>query len=185
MKTPAKYASCRQLAIVNQIDIVNNRKGYSIGYKNIKPIISLMFSIVFAFALISLSSDSVVATPELRNAGDAEFNIQELYNTQNSGRIIREKNIATATGVGRILDDTVQSRLLGRRAALLDARRNLLILRASLLEERRAVGNGTHGVSGRIAGVRIHSERVKDGLYFLQVDIPLDELMEGEIEIVE
>ena len=188
MKEIAKYVDSQRLAKTNQIDIVNNKKGYRLaiaGFNISKPWLSLMFSVVFAFALISLSSESVIATPDVNTVSNAEFYIQELASTKNSGRVIRERNIATASGVGRIVDDTVQARLLGRRAALLDARRNLLILKARLLKEQGIVGDGKYSVSGRIARVRIHSERVTENFYYLQVDIPLDELMEGMIEIVE
>ena len=142
-----------------------------------KPFLSLILGVALVFVLISLSSDSFKATSsELKTEVNTDFNMQELYGARNSGRVVRERNIATAAGVGRITEDTPQGRLLGRRAALTDARRNLLILRRELLQ-----GQG-HSVSGRIAGVRIHSERVENNLYFLQVDIPLDELMEGVME---
>ena len=178
-----KYVGQRRSDKKNQIAVRNGRvfnnrnKGI-----NTKLFLSVAFSILFAFALISLSSGSVVATSELEDEG-AEFNIQELYSSRNSGRVLHDQNIATAAGVGRIMENTAQGRLLGKRAALTDARRNLLILRRKLLQERGEDAGSTNNVSGRIAGVRIHSERVRDNLYFLQVDIPLDELMEGEFEI--
>ena len=144
----------------------------------IKPFLTFALSIVLAFLLVSISYDSVVAVSGPTTEENVDFNVSELYGTQNSGRVVRELNIATAAGVGRITEDTPQGRLLGRRAALTDARRNLLVLRQELLRQGQR-----HSVSGRIAGVRIHSERVVNDLYFLQVDIPLDELMEGVIGI--
>ena len=177
-----RYVDRRHLAKVNQI-YVRNERGFNNKRVNTKFILSFVFSIVFALLLISLSSDSVTAVSELQNVRNAEFNMRELYSTQDSGRVVRDRNIATAAGAGRIREDTAQGRLLGRRAALTDARRNLLILRQKLLREHGAGVDGRHSVSGKIAGVRIHSERVVNDIYFLQVDVPLDELMEGVIEI--
>ena len=186
--TPRSINNSKSLDRVktNQLDIVR---------KNIRPVgtnlyslmLILLISIVFAFTLISLSSESVIAVPGI-NAEEHKANsqyTQKLYGTQGSGRVLWEQNIATAAGVGKIPDDTAQGKLLGRRAALTDARRNLLILRQKLLNDDRFSEKDIKKfkVSGRIAGVVIHSERIKNNLYFLQVDIPLDKLMEGEIEI--
>lgn len=99
--------------------------------------------------------------------------------TANSGFLLREQGIATADGVGRIPEDTAQGRLLGRRAALTDARRNLLLLRQKLLD-------GTfdgRSVSGKIAEVRIHSEKTDGALYYLKVDVPLSRLMKGDVPV--
>ena len=128
----------------------------------------LAAGIVVAFVLVFLSSEGYA-------------NVQELVKTQDSGRVVFG-DTATASGVGRITEDTARGRLLGRRAALTDARRNLLILRQKLLREYGVPGSGTRRVSGRVAGVKVHSERIVDGLYFLQVDMPLDKLMEGVVE---
>jgi len=165
----------------NQTDVVReNRKPY--GF-NISSMLILFISISFAFALVYLSSEYVVV-PELI-AGERNISapdMQMLYGTQSSGRVLWDQNIATAAGVGRIPDDTAQGRLLGRRAALTDARRNLLILRQKLLNDTN-FNSKRYKISGNIAGVVIHSEKIKNSLYFLQVDIPLDKLMEGEIDI--
>jgi len=172
---------------VNQIDIANKRIFHKNKGANILRLLFIfLLSITFAFVLISLSSDSVVATPDLINEQQRKNDsyTKELYSTQNSGRVLRDRNIATALGVGRIMEDTPQGMLLGRRGALTDARRNLLILRQKLLSEQKSGRKDTRqSVSGKIAGVVIHSERVVNNLYFLQVDIPLDKLMEGVIEI--
>ena len=165
----------------NQLDAVReNRRPYGFS---ISSVLILFISIAFAFALIYLSSEYVVV-PEI-NAAEKSISVndmQMLYGTQSSGRVILEQNIATAAGVGRITEDTAQGRLLGRRGALTDARRNLLILRQKLLNDAN-FNSRRNRVSGSIAGVVIHSEKIKNNLYFLQVDIPLDKLMEGEIDI--
>ena len=139
--------------------------------------------IALAFVLISLSTESV-ANSEFSNERQVESAtfIKELSKTQNSGRVLWEQNIATATGVGRIMEDTPRGRLLGRRGALTDAKRNLLILRQKLLKKNELNEEGTnwYNVSGKLAGVVIHSKRVENNLYFLQVDIPLDKLMEWQ-----
>ena len=165
----------------------SNRKRSRVVYTRL--FLSITLGTALVFLLVSFSSNSVTAISELKTegetAGNADFNLQELYGARSSARVVRERNIATADGVGRIMENTPQGRLLGRRGALTDARRNLLILRMELLREHRAGRYNAegHSVSGNIAGVRIHSERVVNNLYFLQVDIPLDKLMEGAIEI--
>lgn len=99
--------------------------------------------------------------------------------TVNSGLLLREQGIATAEGVGRIPEDTAQGRLLGRRAALTDARRNLLVLRQKLLDGKFDV----RSVSGKIAEVRIYSEKTDGALYYLKVDVPLYRLMKGDVPV--
>jgi hypothetical protein len=169
------------IAKTNQIETAReNRKPYGFS---ISSILILFISIAFAFALIYLSSEYVVI-PET-NAAEKSINapdMQMLYGTQSSGRVLWDQSIATAAGVGRILEDTAQGRLLGRRGALTDARRNLLILRQKLLNDPN-FSSRKYKISGNIAGVVIYNEKIKNNLYFLQVDIPLDKLMEGEIEI--
>ncbi len=103
----------------------------------------------------------------------------DLPETLHSGLLLREQGLATADGVGRIPEDTAQGRLLARRAALTDARRNLLLLRQRLVDGKFDPGS----VSGRIAEVSIHSERVEGDLYFLKVDVPLDRLMKGDVPV--
>ena len=90
-------------------------------------------------------------------------------------------NRAWASGVGRIADDTPQERLLARRAALLDARRNLIALR----QELQRTSNFKSGfVSGRITGKTqtINAERIDGGLYFLEVEMSIDELMRTDFD---
>ena len=89
-------------------------------------------------------------------------------------------NRVWASGVGRIADDTAQEKILARRAALLDARRNLLALRQELQKTNYKSGF----VSGRITGKTqtINSERTEGGLYFLEVEMSIDELMRTDFD---
>jgi hypothetical protein len=80
-------------------------------------------------------------------------------------------------GIGRILEDTDQGKLLARRAALTDARRNLLELRQKLLGD--PVFKSGSRLSGPIAAPDVHSEGIEDDLYFLEIDVPLDSLLEA------
>jgi len=179
------------LARTNQIDIRRtNSKPKRSSASRMLLIIAVSF--MFAFLLISLSSNSVssnsvVAVPGTDSGGQEEyvFNTQKLNSTKDSGRVILERNIATATGAALILEDTPQGKLLGRRGAVTDARRNLLVLRQKLLKDPNfnEKNSKTNNISGVIAGTVIHSERIKDNVYILQVDIPLSKLMEGDIKI--
>ena len=179
----------RHLDITNRMGVTDKKN----LYRNKSVLTSRLYfifalGVVFAFVLISLLSDSAT-TSELKSEGHekADYYMEELYKTRNSGHVLRGQNIATATGVSRIMEDTPQGRLLGRRGALTDARRNLLILREKILKGRKYNFEDRIGqsVSGKIAGVIIHSERVVNDLYFLQVDISLDKLVEGLIEVDE
>jgi hypothetical protein len=97
--------------------------------------------------------------------------------TRNFARVYAAENRAVASGVGRIPENTAQGKLMGRRAALTDARRNLLVLRQKLLGD--SVFNAkSRGVSGRVVVSKIHSERIEGNLYFLEVDAQLDELLD-------
>lgn len=168
---------------ITDIMNVNRRPCFNISLR----FLFLALSFTIAFLLISFSSDTVAAAPEVYSEEQDEIipDLQRHHRTKNSGHVLWELNIATATGVARIPEDTPQGRLLGRRGALTDARRNLLILRKKLLKDPNFDGENVkrNNVSGKIAGVVIHSERINKNLYILQVDIPLDKLMEGEIEI--
>ena len=146
----------------------------------VKILLTFICGIALAFVL-SLSNYSIANSEfDIENQAKNGIPRKELLKTKNSGRVLQEQNIATATGVGRIMEDTAQGRLLGRRGALTDARRNLLILRQKLLKTNRHGVEGTNlnNVSGKVSGVVIHSNKVIGNLYYLQVDIPLDKLME-------
>ena len=100
--------------------------------------------------------------------------------TQNSGRAYPKENRAVASGVGRIREDTAQARLLARRAALLDARRNLLALRRKLFD---GPYSAPAGLSGYVGAHKIYGERTEGSLYFLEVEVPLDELLRADFTI--
>ena len=127
----------------------------------------------------SESDDAGMEAHSLKAENPGMPQSMKLPETMHSGYLLREQEIATAEGVGRIPEDTAQGRLLGRRAALIDARRNLLLLRQKLLEGKF----DARSVSGKIAEVRIHSEKTDGGLYFLKVDVPLNSLMKGDVPV--
>jgi hypothetical protein len=81
-----------------------------------------------------------------------------------------------AVGNGKISAGTAQGKLLARRAALTDARRNLLTLKQAALRGPGYDGPG-NSVSGRIGAHRVTSERVSDGIYKIEVEMPLYDLL--------
>ena len=91
-------------------------------------------------------------------------------------------NLAHVTGRGRIAEDTAQGRVLARRAALTDARGNLLLLRERLLndklyEERR------RSVSGTLRATKVRAERIEGSFYLLELDMALSDLLKpGYVE---
>ena len=87
-----------------------------------------------------------------------------------------EENRAFVRGVGRVVQNTAQGRLLARRAALTDARRGLLVLRGHILEDP-ALRERTLWLSGPVPPVRILSERIEGGLYFIEVETALSRLL--------
>lgn len=87
-----------------------------------------------------------------------------------------EENRAFVRGVGRVVQNTAQGRLLARRAALTDARRGLLLLRGHILDDP-ALREQTLWLSGPVPPVRILSERIEGGLYFIEVETALSRLL--------
>jgi len=93
-------------------------------------------------------------------------------------------NKISVTGVGRVMEDTAQGRLLGRRAAITDGRRKLLIQRQQLLGDPSFQSSyGTTNVSGFLTGTqRIKSEGVRNGIYFIEIEMRLSELLDSKFD---
>ena len=94
-------------------------------------------------------------------------------------------NRAFVQGVGRVVQNTAQGRLLARRAALTDARRGLLLLRRRILADPELRARALW-LAGPVPPVRILSERIEGGLYFLEVETALSRLLgkRGEVYVV-
>ncbi|NLL37006.1 MAG: hypothetical protein GX256_05745 [Fretibacterium sp.] len=88
-----------------------------------------------------------------------------------------EANRAHARGVGRVTKAGSQGLLLARRAALLDAERNLLLLRAHILKDP-ALNRRIVTLSGKIPPpVTSLGDFVENGLCFLDIEVPLSSLL--------
>ncbi|MDR1917003.1 MAG: hypothetical protein LBQ58_10565 [Synergistaceae bacterium] len=83
-------------------------------------------------------------------------------------------NSIIAVGSGKITDSTTQGKLLAKRAALTDARRNLLILKQDIQRNKGFAGK-TQSASGYIGAHRVKSEHVDGNIYKLEVEMSLDE----------
>jgi hypothetical protein len=92
---------------------------------------------------------------------------------ENSGRAyLGENDVVTATGIGKIASLRAASRMSARRAALSDARRNLLI-------EARRIREGIQGksnISGHVDHHWIVSERREGNLYKVTLAARLSDL---------
>ena len=84
---------------------------------------------------------------------------------------------ASARGVGKILQADGQGLLSARRVAINDARRGLLILKRGLLEGKTI---RPESVSGNVPPFTILSEDARDGLYFVDIEVTLSDLMDEE-----
>ncbi len=108
---------------------------------------------------------------------------------EESGRYVSEKvpeanaavnwseNRLTVTGRGRITQSDAQGKALARRAALTDARRNVLLLREKLLDNI-ASRQKLQRISGRVIAPKVHSERTEGSFYLLEIDAPLNGLLQ-------
>ena len=111
-------------------------------------------------------------------ASGAHSTEELLRMTQESLRTDWATDRAFVRGVGRIVQAGPSGRLLARRAALLDARRGLLLLREEALKGPARAGVGKiRSVSGQVPPVRILSERSDGALYFVEVEAALSELL--------
>ena len=131
------------------------------------------------FLSSTVLSKVIGSKPDAGLASNAVGHIKEAEaKTRTVGNIIR------ATGVGRIMEDSAQGRLLGRRAAITDARRKLLIQRQQLAgDPGLKMTHGTTNVSGFLFGTqRITSEGVRNGIYFVEIEMRLSELLHSEFD---
>lgn len=87
-----------------------------------------------------------------------------------------QENRAFVRGLGRVVQSTAQGRLLARRAALTDARRGLLSLRQHILADPELRGRALW-LAGPVPPVRILTERIEGGLYFIEVETALSRLL--------
>lgn len=87
------------------------------------------------------------------------------------------ENRLTVTGRGRITQSDAQGKALARRAALTDARRNVLLLREELLGNN-ASRQKLQRISGRVVAPKVHSERTEGSFYLLEIDAPLNGLLQ-------
>ena len=134
------------------------------GRRCIKFLSSFFMAVFFLALALSHAEASDFTTEELRKM------------TESSAYADWQENLAFARGVGRLANDSAQGRLLARRAALLDAQRNLLILRTKILEKPGLIPR-TNRVSGSVPPLAITGERVENGLYFVSVEMSLTHLL--------
>ena len=105
----------------------------------------------------------------------SEYSTDDLLKmTVNSLKADRENDIAFVRGVGKISQDGPMGMVLARRTAIADAQRGLLILKRSLEEKRPP---RMDSVSGHVPGLRLKDENVRDGLYFVDAEVSLSELL--------
>ena len=90
-----------------------------------------------------------------------------------AGKIHVTASGIVAAGVGRIEPNTAQGRLLARRAALADARRNLLALRKDF--EGESAPSASRSISGSIGRHGVSSEGVEGNLYKLELEMSFED----------
>jgi len=91
-----------------------------------------------------------------------------------------EQNIAYARGVARIKEQTEEGYWLARRGALADARRGLLLLKKRIENESNYTSLDDKNeviLSGKVPPIKLLSETVQDGLYFVEVEARLNDLL--------
>ena len=110
----------------------------------------------------------------------SEYSTDDLLKmTVNSLKADRENDIAFVRGVGKISQDGPMGMVLARRTAIADAQRGLLILKRSLEENRPP---RMDSVSGHVPGLRLKEESVRDGLYFVDAEVSLSELLGHKVD---
>ena len=78
-------------------------------------------------------------------------------------------DVASVRGVGKITRNDAQG--------LIIARRGLLILRRGILEGKPL---SPESVSGNVPSLEILSEETRDGLYFVDIEVSLSELLDDD-----
>ena len=86
-------------------------------------------------------------------------------------------DVASVRGVGKITRNDTQGLIIARRAAINDARRGLLILKRGILEGKPL---SPESVSGNVPSLEILSEETRDGLYFVDIEVSLSELLDDD-----
>ena len=110
----------------------------------------------------------------------SEYSTDDLLKmTIESLGVDRERDIAFASGVGKITQDGSVGVYLARRSAIADARRGLLILKRALEENKPP---RTDSVSGHVPGLRVRSEKIMEGLYIVDAEVSLSELLGRRID---
>lgn len=87
---------------------------------------------------------------------------------------------AFACGVSIISGNDARSRISARRAAITDAQRGFLILRISIKEGRPP---RIRNISGYVPPIKVLSEDIRDGLYFVDIETSLSALMKEDDRI--
>lgn len=129
-----------------------------------------IFASVLCFCLCAPGLATPLAEPVPATTEDL------LRMTEESLYAVWQENRAFVRGVGRVVQSTAQGRLLARRAALTDARRGLLSLRQHILADPELRGRALW-LAGPVPPVRILTERIEGGLYFIEVETALSRLL--------
>ncbi|MDR1944356.1 MAG: hypothetical protein LBQ19_05990 [Synergistaceae bacterium] len=116
------------------------------------------------------------ATPSsAETAADIGAAVRELASEgKYQSKIYVTENGIVAHGAGRIEGNAPRARLLARRAALTDARRNLLEFRRDFLRETYH-RDGTRGVYGRIGRHSLRAAGIDGNSYKVEIEMTLDE----------
>ncbi|MDR3280981.1 MAG: hypothetical protein LBT23_10745 [Synergistaceae bacterium] len=90
------------------------------------------------------------------------------------GKSPKQARVITASGVGRITEDNQYGRIMARRAALTDARRNLLIEAQKLLG---TYDGKNKNVSGRVGPHSITSEKIEGAYYKVEISALMQDIV--------
>ena len=134
----------------------------------------------FSFALLALILASAPGYSGLSSDSYSySYSTKELLDmTLESLKYDVNSNTAYVRGVGRITDNSPSGLLLARRAALVDAQRGMLFIKKNAKDIR-----GAKSISGHVPALRLLSESTYDGLYFVEGEAALSELL-GDKNIV-